>query len=343
MRDYSREPLNFLNVIRFIYRWLYYFIGICLVAVILAYILASPLVTDPVYKSTTSFYPTSQNSLSTEIMRDFTPGDKDYLDYGNEEQVEKYLEILRSNRMQNHLLNKYNLLEHYEIDKEGYKPLVKFKNKYKNNFVFTKTEFMAIEVEVFDKDPKQAAIMANEVVNALDSFVEKIKYKRASKTMAIVKKKYKQQKKRYNKVSDSVQKLSEKGLVEFEAQSEALTESLGEAKMADRTSLINDIEDKLNTVGKYGPIYHSLLEEMIYITEKITNLHAKYQKIQADVKNNLPNTYVLDKAQVDREEAKPKKLLILVLALIGSFLITFVFLNIYEKWPYIKESFAEQE
>lgn len=343
MKDHSREPLNFLNVIRFIYRWLYYFIGICFSAVVLAYILASPLFTDPVYKSSTSFYPISENSLSTELLRDFSPGDKDYLDYGSEEQVESYLEILRSNRIQNYLLNKFNLMKHYGIDKDGEKPFVKFKNRFKKNFEFRKTQFMALEVRVFDKEPKQAAIMANEVVNALDSFVKETKHERASKTVALVKKKYRQQKKRYNKIADSVQKLSKKGLVQFESQSEALTESLGEAQLSERTSLVNDIKEKLSTVGKYGPIYYSLTEEMVYITEKITNLHTKYQKIQADAEGNLPKLYVLDKAQVNREEAKPKKLLIMVLALIGSFIITFVFLNIYEKWAYIMETVAKDE
>lgn len=341
MEDHRRDSLNFINLIRFIFRWLYYFVGICLASGLLAYILASPLVTEPVYKSSTTFYPTSKGSISTEVLRDFSPGDEDYLDFGEEKQVENYLEILRSNRIKNHLLDKFNLMEHYEIDKDAKKPYVKFQNKYESNFSFTKTEFMALEVEVFDKDPQLAAKMANEVVRVVDSFVNSIKKERAKETMQMVKKKYLQQEKRYDKLADSVQKLGEMGLVQFESQSEALTEALGDAKLKGRTRVIENLEDQLAKVGKYGPIYYTLMEEMVYTKEKISDLHTKYQKIQADAEGDLPKSFILDKAQVNNDEAKPKKLLMLILTLVGAFLVTFVVLSLYEKWPSIREAISD--
>ncbi len=338
MKDYSREPLNFLNVVRFIFRWRYYFIIICLLSAVGAYIFASPLITDPVYKSSTVFYPVTKGAISTEVLRKQSPGEEDYLDFGEEKQVENYLEILRSNKVKNHLLKKFNLMDHYEIDRESEKPYAQFNKKYKNNFSFTKTEFMALEVEVFDKDPEQAAIMANEVVKIVDSLVNELKQKRAREAMKIAKKKYEQQKTRYDEIADSVQKLAKKGLVEFEQQSKELTGALGKAKLEGNTRVLEDLKKQMNTVGKYGPIYYTLIEELIHVTEKIADFHAKYQQIRADATSDISRTYVLDKGQVSKKEAKPKKLFILIITLIGSFLITFVILNMIEKWPYIKET-----
>jgi len=293
------------------------------------------------YKSSTTFYPISKGSFSTKVLLRNSPNPEDYLYFGESGQVKNYLEILRSSQLKKSLVQRFNLMEHYGIDRNGPKPHARLAKKYQQNFSFTKTEFMSIKVKVFDKDPQMAAMLANGVVDIVDSLMNSIKQNRASKAVEIVKRKYEQQKERYNEVADSIQQLSDKGLVHFESQSEALTETLGDAKLQGRDSLAEDLKKQLAMVGEHGPIYHSLTEELIYIAEQITNLHTRYLKIQANANAEIDMTYLIDKAHASKDIARPNRLFILIITLISTFIITFVLLNIYENWKAIKAAITE--
>lgn len=342
MEDQKSNPLNFLKVIRFLYRWKITFSIVVFPSAILAYILASPPFTEPLYRSASVFYPTSEGAFSDQVIQPDAVHDNGYLDVGEEERVERFLQILKSEKLKAMMLRRFNLLKHYEIPKDAENRYKKFAKTYKSNFNFSKTQFRAIEAEVFDKNPEKAARMANAVVNIADSLHTEVKQKRAQEAMAVVKDKFEQQKVRAAELADSIKILAEKGLVAFEDQSRKLVENIGKARLQGQGDLVKDLEKQLDIVGKFGPVYHGLIEQLTYVNEQIAIHYNTYQRIKSDAEERFTDVYVMDKAKPSSDDAKPNKPLIVGIALIASFLITVLVLRSYERWHIFKKEITGQ-
>ena len=92
----------------------------------------------PKFKSTLILYPTSQNSISESIIR----GGKGFLDFGDEVQVEKMLQVLNSNEIRDYIIKRYDLYKQYEIEPKSKNAWTHVIEQYKSNFQFKKNEFM---------------------------------------------------------------------------------------------------------------------------------------------------------------------------------------------------------
>lgn len=342
MQDQSREPLNFLKVVRFLYRWKITFFIVVILSGGLAYLFASPLITTPLYRSATTFYPTSKGALSHQVLDPDGTHEEGYLEFGEEPRVESFLEILKSETLKGIMLRRFDLFEHYDIPPSAPNRYKRFSQTFNSNFEFSKTQFMAIEVSVLDKDPQKAARMANTIVQLADSIQGNLRRERAKDALKVVKDKYQDQKARAAEIADSLQALSKKGLVAFEEQSESLVETLGKARLQDQGKVVDVIKDKLDVVGKWGPVYHGLISQLNLVNERITKLYENYQRIKGDIEADLRETYVLDKAQPTSDDAKPNKPLIVAIALLGSFIITAIVLRIYERWHILKREITGQ-
>ncbi len=342
MQDQTREPLNFLKVIRFLYRWKVTFFIVVILSGALAYLFASPLVTTPLYRSATTFYPTSKGALSDQVLDPDGVHDEGYLDFGEEPRVESFLEILNSETLKGIMLRRFNLFKHYEIPPSTPNRYKSFSKTFKSNFNFSKTQFMAIEVSVLDKDPQKAARMANTMVQLADSIQGNLRKERAREALKVVKDKYQDQKARASEIADSLKTLSNKGLVAFEEQSERLVETMGKARLQNQGEVVDIIKDKLDIVGKWGPVYHGLISQLNLVNERITILHENYQRIKGDIEADLTKTYILDKAKPTSDDAKPNKPLIVAIVLLGSFIITAIILRIYERWNILKSEITGQ-
>ena len=158
---------NSTNFFLFLWNWRKILIIISISAAIIS-AGASYLIT-PKFKSTVVLFPTSTNSISKALINSNPGNNQDILEFGEEEQAEQLLQILNSSKIRDKVIERFNLAEHYEIDTNS-----KFKNtllikEYSENISFKRTEFMAVEITVMDKNPQKAADMANSISNLLDS------------------------------------------------------------------------------------------------------------------------------------------------------------------------------
>lgn len=342
MQDESREPLNFLKVIRFLYRWKGTFTTTVILSGILAYLVASPLITTPLYRSATTFYPTSAGALSDQVTDPDAVHDMGYLEYGEEKRVEGFLQILKSEELKALMLKRFNLFDHYDIPPDAPKRYKRFSRTFKSNFSFSKTQFMAIEVSVLDKDPRKAARMANTIVHLADSLQRNLRKERAQEALKVVKADFEDYQRRAAELADSIKRLSDKGLVAFEEQSQKLVETLGKARLQNQGSVVEAIEEKLDVVGRWGPVYNGLINQINMVNERITLLYENYQRIKSDAETDLKDVYVLDVAKPSGDDAKPNKPLIVAIALIGGFIITALGLRAYERWHILKPEITGQ-
>ena len=94
-------------------------IAISVVAAIASIIFSSPFFIPPKFKSTVVLFPSSTNSVSKALLSDNQSYKQDLLRFGEEEDAEQLLQILNSSKIRDRVIEKYNLMNHYDIDAEG--------------------------------------------------------------------------------------------------------------------------------------------------------------------------------------------------------------------------------
>lgn len=326
------------NLLIYLFKWRKLIILITISGTILSTI-ASFLIT-PKYKSSVVFFPANINSISNSILSNLS-ATKDFLQYGDEEVAEQFLQLLNSEYIKNRICTKYNLLEHYEIDPDSkYKQTLLYK-KYDENVNFKRTKFGSIRIEVLDKDPKMAANIANDISNLLDSVKNKMQQKMAKDALKIVEEEFNKKQKYVSQLQDSLSKLGKMGAFDYKSQSEVLTEQLAIAINKNNNKAIKEIQKRLDILSKYGSTAMFLSNYLEFESEKLSVLRMKYEQIKVDAEKILENKFVVNKAYPAEKKSYPIRWLIVVVSTISSFLFSIVLIIIFQKIKELRQYIKE--
>jgi len=120
---------------------------IVVAAVILAAFFSSSIFITPLFKSFAVIYPSNISA------------------YAKENLSEQMIQVLQSKDIFDSLVKKFDLPRHYGIDPgyEYYTSTLLW--EYSQNVKISKTPYDAVTIEVWDKDPKVACDMVNEIMN----------------------------------------------------------------------------------------------------------------------------------------------------------------------------------
>ena len=66
------------------------------------------------------------------------------------------------------VIAKFDLMNHYDIDTASDYPRTKLFKEYENKIEFNRTQFMSVEINVLDIDPRIAADIANYIYKLVD-------------------------------------------------------------------------------------------------------------------------------------------------------------------------------
>ncbi len=92
---------------------------------------------------------------------------------GGDMDIERMITILGSDNVNLHLIRKFDLYKHYDIDttnkKSAYKKVI---SKLSDNVKISPMKYTAVQVVVFDENPVMARDMANEYLLIADSLIE---------------------------------------------------------------------------------------------------------------------------------------------------------------------------
>ncbi len=284
----------------------------------------------PLYEASSIIFPTPIGSVSKSILS--PTGDKeDFLQMGDEEVVEQFLQILSSDIIRDKIIKKYNLFQHYGIDLNSSYPYTRMKKKIDDYITFSKTRYLSIQIDVLDPDPKYAANIANDIVEYLDSVVNEMQYRRAFLAFKEVESKYNNLQDEIGVYQDSLATLGKKGIVDYESQSKSLTEAYSNALLKGNQLAMNILQKQIDTLAKYGPIYNSITNYLIFQREQLSLLRAKYVEAQVNAELKLPHKYIVMKAQVPERKAYPVRWLLVVIITISSLILAIFVLLLLEK------------
>ena len=310
------------------YKWrkpLLFFTGL---AILLAIVISSPLVMTPKFESTSVIYPTTTNSISQALLVEHNPYRKDVLEFGEELEAERLLQILHSDEMQNRIVQEFDLFNHYEISPDAEHANTWMNLAFAEHFSFKRTELMSIQIEVLDENPKLASDMANRVVDLIDVVVKRVKKERAEQAVVILERRDKELTNRLFLVNDSLELLRSHGVLDVSLQAERLTEYYAKALASGNTSGARAIKKEFNHLAQYGGAYYRLFEELELVQEQLESIRLEKENIRVELDAELTNRFVINRAVPSDKKAYPIRWLIVVMSGLSTFFMTLVLLYI---------------
>ena len=339
-----KKELNSVTLVQLIYKWRLPLVIITAIAIVAAIIFSSPFFIKPKYKSTVIMFPVATGSISKVLISPSSGIKEDILGIGEEEQAEQMLQLLNSNLIMDRIIEKYNLIEHYRIDPNSKYLYTRLHKEYENNVKFRRTEYMAVKVTVLDTDPQMAADIANDIAALVDSVKNHIQRERAYMAYQIVEREYNSLKAEVDEIVDSLRSLGKRGIHDYERQSEVLNQQLAITISQNNQQAIRILQQKLDTIGKYGGTYMSLKNALEFKTEQLTLLKTKYQEAKVDAEQFLPQKFVVNNAYKAERKSYPIRWIILVVTAFIVFFTAVLAIIIIENYNKLKlkKNFSSQ-
>lgn len=283
----------------------------------------------PKFESTVIIFPTSSSSVSHELLTD-NLYEKNILKFGEEEEVEQLIQVLSSDNIRNRIIDKYNLMEHYNIDSSSKYPNTKLKNEYIDNVKFTKTKYLSIEIDVLDEDPQMAADIANDISMYLDTVINDMQKERAIRALKIVENEYNLLKDHIQLLQDSLLQIRRLGVFDFESQSEVYSDAYANALANGKIEGAKKIEEKLKALSEYGGISVYLRDLVEFELKKLSILESKYQEAKVDAALDLPRKFIVSNAVKSERKAYPIRWMIIIVSTLLTFIFSLLLLILFD-------------
>lgn len=314
----DETDLSSIGLLSITFRYRKPFIIIGLAAAVLAMVFSGPFFITPLFKSTVILYPTSSNSISKVLLSTNFNTNKDLLEIGEDEQTERMLQILNSNKIRDRIIQKYDLMKHYEIRPGSEYRFTRLYDTYESNIKFRRTEYMAVKITVLDKDPRLASLIANDIAELFDSTMNMMQKEVASKAFVIVENEYLKLKSEVKAIEDSLNAIRRLGIHDYESQAEMLNQQLAIELAKNNKAGISALEERLKVLAQYGGAYVSLRDMLEHERKQLSQIKAKFEEAKVDATQVLPHKFVVTNAYEAEKKAFPIRWLITLIAVISS-------------------------
>lgn len=329
-QEVNKGEFNTTNFLLFLFKWWKPLLIVVVAAAVAS--AAISLLIDNKYKSTVILFPTSTNAVSKALLADNFGPKQDILEFGEEEQAEQVLQILNSNEIRSRVIQKFDLMKHYDIKPDSRFKMTELITEYNSNITFRRTEFMAVEITVMDKDPQMAADIANTISDLLDTVKNKMQKERAVQAFKIVEAEYENLKAQIKYMEDSLTSLRKLGINDYETQAEAYNVQLAIALSKNNNAGVRAIEERLKVLGDWGGIYVSLRDQLEHEKKQLSAIKTKYEEAKVDAEQNLPAKFVVDRAYKAEKKSYPVRWIIVAVSTISTFLLAILILIVVDSF-----------
>ncbi len=323
----NREQFDAGNLLVLIYKYKIPFAIVVLLTVIVSSV--ASLMIKPKYKSSVILFPASSSSISQSLLAQ-NGGQKELLKFGEEEEVEQMMQVLQSNAIRQKIIDKFDLMRHYDIDLNSKYPNTLLYKEYESNIKIERTEFMSVNISVLDHDAQMAADIANEISAQYDSVMNKMQQERSKKAYALVEAEFLKQKQKIKAIRDTLNLLGKKGIVEYTSQSEMFNEQYAAAVAKGNLQSASRLKAQLDTLAKYGSTYLSLSEQLTSEIKKLSEIESKYIEAKLDVEQDLPHKFVVNNAVKAERKSYPIRWLIVFISTVSVALLSIILLIIFD-------------
>lgn len=334
MTSQHDPKFNSFSLARYIWKRRKTLIIICVVAAVLS--MGISFLIKPKFKSTAVIFAPRTNSVAKILLNEESYNERlDMKAYADEEETEQMMEILNSREIKDVLIQKFDLYNHYGIgENEAYRQTKVYKY-LKGAIDVKRTQYGAIAVNVMDENPQVAADMANEILAQLDTVKNKIEHERTMAAYKILQAQLDYVDAEMTRLDDSLKQIMDEGIYEFTVQSDRMMQQYAIAISQGNTAGQQRLQKELEKLSLNGARYLTLRKEQ----EQFCGYHAmcrsKMMNAIVDVSNDIPTKFVIEKAIPADKKAYPKKMIIVLVSTIASFILGVIVLLTIDK---IKEN-----
>lgn len=339
--DKDSQRIHSTHLLSFFYKWRKVIAAITILAAMASSAVAFMI--PEKFKSVVILFPATSASLSKSLMSQHGSSQGDLLQFGEEDDMERMLQVLNSEEIRERIVKKYKLSEHYAIPDDSKFRKTLLRQEYDDNIQFKKTEFMSVKIEVLDRDPEMASNIANDIASLYDSAMVKMKRGRAIDAYLIIQREYKLVMDEIGSKEDSLHKLMQMGVNDYESQAERLNEALGKAIVEGRTAAARELEEKIKTLSTYGTAYMSLRDDLYRMREQSNLLKEKYEQAKVDAQQIISEKFVVDKAFPAEKKSYPVRWIIVTISTLSTLIIALLVITLLENFRKIKELTGDQE
>jgi uncharacterized protein involved in exopolysaccharide biosynthesis len=302
---------------------------------------ASFLIKDK-FQSTVIMFPSTTHSISKALIDVQGASKADLLEFGMEEDADQMVQILNSDEIFQRIVQKFDLLKHYDIDPSGKLAQTKLRKEYEGNISFKRTEYLSVRVDVMDEDPQMAADIANEIAAQLDTVKNRMQKERAREGLYIVQTEFDEQSAFIKSMEDSLKAIRMKGINDYESQAEVLNKEYATALARGDQRAIKALEEKLDILSEYGGEYVALKEGLELYREQLSLLKVKLKEATVDATQPISHKFVVNHAYKAEKKMYPKRSLIVIFSSLAAFMLSlFVIIGI-ENWRTYRASLTEK-
>jgi uncharacterized protein involved in exopolysaccharide biosynthesis len=320
MENKQQSGYNFNSVDLLIFMWKkrVVLLGVsCLAAV--ASIVISMMIT-PMFEASVVMFPTSNTSVSKELLVQAFSGHPNVFDFGEEEQAEQLLQVLNSEPMRSRISEKYDLMKHYGISPNGKYPRTELMDQYKSNINFRLTEYMAVEIAVKDEDPEMAADIANDISNLVDTIFNGMKKERIQTALRLVKEEHMQAEKEFYMIRDSL--------------------NMVYAELTKGMDAGGSTEDLFMLITKNWAKYQMMTDQIRNAAGVEVGLNWRLREAMIEAEQVMAHKFIVEEAFVPEKKAYPNKSLIVIASTFASLLFALIVLILIDN---VKARIATQE
>ncbi|MBK9076397.1 MAG: hypothetical protein IPL77_15775 [Flavobacteriales bacterium] len=302
--------------------------------------IAAAFIIRPRFKSEVILFPAITNSVSKALLSEVSTGRDDILALGDEQDAEQLLQILHSDRVRDHITEKYHLADVYRIEADNPHIRTELRESYEEHFKFEYTKFGSVRVEVLDEDAQRAADMANDVAALVDTVWKAMGQERAGKGLAVVAENVHRIEKELIVVEDSMRVLRRLGVHDYHTQSERYNEYMGAAIVKGDMRAVKEFEERFKVLAEYGGPYTALQDRFYNEMKRLTTLRMKMDQARADMESDLPHKFVVNRAQPADKKSYPVRWLVVVVSTISAFLLALLLIVVQENIKKITDRHA---
>jgi hypothetical protein len=276
----SDPNYNLFDLLRILSKWKKIIIYVTLTVTILSAIIS--FIVPVYYKSTTIFYPYNLKSFDP---RNLDEPAEDI--FGDKEDSDRLLLIGTSTFLENKLIEKFDLYKRYDIETTEKYARTKLIQELRDNLKLEKDERGAVEVTVYDEDPKVAADMANETVKLIDQ-------------------------------------INKAPIIETYSKIVKVFKSQLDEKYDELDSLSNNLRTFKNTLVRKGvnAYFDDIKNADVRITTDIADviiLKEKYQMASLFYDSDMSSLFIVEPANIAEKKSKPVRWIIVAASTFGAF------------------------
>ena len=280
------------------------------------------------YRSTVIIFPARTNSIT---LNESGVKRGNISDFGEEQEAEQLLQVINSEDVQERVIRKNDLYNHYKVNPQDKYARTKIRQMYNSRVTAKRTKYNSIDISVKDIDPQIAAQIANSISEFTDSVKNRMIRERARVSMHMMDREYSRLESKLTSLTDSLNHFQEIGVLgEFERAS--LLEAYSEIIRAVDRNTAQKLAKQIELNKRYGDEYDFKRRQRDVLSDQFLRFQLNQNQFLADAAIDIPQKFTVDFAVPADKKSYPIRWLIVMGSMFSVLLLALILLIIKENY-----------